>query len=108
MAATLDQQYALGTDSAFLRRVSMALLAYAYTVETEAGTVAGHVPRLAFANKVVLNPDLYAPSLARLIAAVDGTAQTNYASTNPATSANVTDAEIATDVSVGFNLLAGL
>jgi hypothetical protein len=108
MSATLTQQYGLGTDQAFIERVSMALLAYAYQVETEAPATTNHAARLAFANKVVLNPDQYAPNLAALIAAVDATAQTNYASTTPPSAANVTDAEIAADVIIGYNLLAGL
>jgi hypothetical protein len=108
MSATLTQQYGLGNDQAFIERVSMALLNYAYTVETEAPATTNHAARLTFANKVVLNPAQYAPNLAALIAAVDATAQTNYASTTPPSAANVTDAEIVADVAVGYNLLAGL
>lgn len=109
MAESLNQAAQLGTDQAFITRVTDSLLAYAYTVETELTSVTNHVARASFASKVVGSPDAYGAELARLIAAVDsGAAGAAYISTTPANSANVTDAQINTDVIVGFNLLAGL
>ena len=109
MAESLSQAAALGQDTAFITRVTDALLSYAYTVETEATTVTNHTARVAFASKVVNGPDGPGAELARLIAAVDTTGSgAAYVSTNPPSSINVTDSTIAADVVVGFNLLAGL
>lgn len=109
MPESLNQAAQLGTDQAFITRVTDALLAYAYVVENEGAGVTNHTARTAFASKVVGSPDNYGAELSRLIAAVDtGAAGAAYISTNPASSANVTDAQINSDVIVGFNLLAGL
>jgi hypothetical protein len=102
------QAYDLGLDQTFQQRIQDALLAYAYQVEIEAGTVTNHVARAAFASKVVQNPAQYAPELAGLIAAVDTASGALYISTTPPNSVNVTDAAIGADVIIGFNLLAGI
>ena len=107
MAATLFQQASLAIDSTFLLRVGMAMIGYAYTVETELSSVVSHAGRLALAQKVVQNPATFSAQFAVMIAAVDGAASTAYASTTPASQVNVTDASIITDVAVAWNLIAG-
>lgn len=107
MAASLTQQAGLAVDSAFLLRVGMAMVGYAYTVENELVSVVSHAGRLALAQKVVQNPATFSSQFAVMLAAVDGAASTAYASTNPASQANVTDATIIADVAIGWNLIAG-
>ena len=108
MAATLAQQYSLAYDTAFIQRVAMAVVAYAYTVDQELASVVSHAARLTLANKVVGGSAVYAPQFAALIATVDASVGTSYASTNPASQANVADASIASDVAIGWNLVAGV
>ena len=108
MAATLSQQYSLANDSAFIQRVSMSVVSYAYTVEQELASVTSHAARLVLASKVVQACAVYAPQFAALIASVDPSAGTAYASTVPPAQSNVTDALIAADVAVGWNVVAGV
>ena len=108
MAATLAQQYSLAYDTAFIQRVSIAIVAYAYTVESELSSVTSHAIRLTFANKVVQGSIIYAPQFAALIAAVDVSVGVAYASTIPASQANIADATIAADVAIGWNLVSGV
>lgn len=112
MAATLAQQYGLGVDQAFIRRVRAAILNFCLTVETELTSVTNHTARLALANKVVQAPDTYAPVFAALLPAGTQTTQvtigTAYVSTTPPSSDNVADADILTLVSLGWNIVAGV
>ena len=108
MAAPLIQQYGLASDTTFILRVNMAIVAYAYTVEQELSSVTNHVARLTLANKIVQAATTYAPVFAALIAAVDSGASTAYVSTNPPLQANVLDATIISDVAVGWNIVAGV
>lgn len=108
VAATLSQQYSLAYDTAFIARVTMAMVAYAYTVEQELGSVTNHAARLTLANKVVESPSVYAPMFAGLIASVDAAVGTAYVSTVPSAQANVLDSTIASDVSIAWNVVAGV
>jgi hypothetical protein len=108
MAATLMPQFSLGQDIAFIQRMQSAILAYALTIESEAGTVTNHAQRLALANRVVQSPQLYAQQFAVLAAVGSAQIGTDDTAVSPPNSANVTDADITGVVAAGWNLVPGV
>lgn len=109
MAATTDQQIALGDDSRFRQRVRALMLQVAGAVYAEAGATPNHAARALFASKVANDPGM-ADRLTTVIATrtnlAASTVTYDFATRSVATSA--TDAEISSQISTDWNLFAGV
>lgn len=67
MPNTAFTQLALSSDVGFRLRIKAALLAKAANVLGESTGISNHGGRVAYANKVIANPDLHAEQVARFL-----------------------------------------
>lgn len=101
-SATYLQQYALGQDSTFQQQVAVAMIITAANVMTENATIAGHVARAAFANRVIQDPTKWNPILAAYLAS-----QTNNAMTPVTVPSTVADSLVQTAMDNSWGNLSG-
>lgn len=91
---TASEQYDLSHDAIFLRRVQMIIQKSAIAVAAEDPATANHVQRLAYGNKVLMNPGGYAELMAQGV------------STNAAISSASSDSDIEFTVNSQWNAYA--
>lgn len=96
----LTDSYTIGTNPAFVQRVTVAMLNAAVAITSESTTTADHTNRETLARAALLSPSQYGPMFALAVAA-------NLALT-PATLPGTTDAQVATSVSAVWNGFAGV
>jgi|SRR5262245_28177767 len=110
MPATPYQQTSLAMDANFLKRLTPLLLAEAGVVAAEAGTVPSHTTRAALANRIINSPQQMAASLAPAICSMTNLAGSTvtFDFTIGATVTDATDAAIRSQISTGWNVLAGV
>ena len=92
---TFLSQYAVATDTDFIKRVTVAALAYAETVMTELNTVPGHTLRVQFALGMLRSPQVYGPLLALALV------------TNPAITLASTDGDLTAAVTADWDAMSG-
>lgn len=108
MAATTQQQIALGNDNSFRQRIRALMLQVAGTVYNESTGVTGHSLRAAFATKLANSPGM-ADSLASVIATRTNLAASNvsYDFALQAVVTDASDASIISQIATDWNMLAG-
>ena len=89
-------QWNLASDGEFKRRVQVAMLSAAISIQAEATATPNHTNRANYAKLVLNSPDSYMPLFALAICALD-----------PALTPASPDATIQTNVNAVWNALAG-
>lgn len=109
MAATTQQQIALGNDNNFRQRIRALLLKEAGVIYSEDAGTTAHAARALFASKVAQDPGI-ADRLAPVIAT-----RTNLAASTvtydfglQAVVSDATDAAISSQINTDWNLFAGV
>lgn len=87
MALTYANIGAVPSNTAFIARVTGALIIQSIAVNAEANSVANHVQRLQLLGRVIASPAVYATEFAPVIAAIDPIL--SLASVDAATDANI-------------------
>lgn len=86
--STFGQQYAFSTNAALRQQIAIAAVQQAQVVVAEVNTTQDHTNRLALAQKVMTNPDLWASRI--VIPVIEGNANIqNVAPNGPAVDADV-------------------
>lgn len=93
---TLEERYQLGSDPVWRARCQTAILQSSTDVMAEDPATVGHAERLAFANKVLLNPSLQSAAVSFGIAS------------QPGITAEATDSDIQFTCNAMFNAWAGV
>lgn len=102
-------QMALAHDAGFLNRIQFAMGKVALQVVNEAGTVAGHAARRAYASQVLGNPAAAAVSMSvGLVGAVNLTAAVTTINPDLTVTSDATDAAVESQVSTLWNAYAGV
>lgn len=91
---TAAEQYDLSHDTLFLRRVQMIIQKSAIAIAAEDPATANHAQRVAFGNKVLMNPSGYAELMAQGV------------TTNAAITISSTDSDIEFTVNSEWNAYA--
>jgi hypothetical protein len=91
---TAAEQYDLSHDTLFMRRVQMIAQKTAIAVAAEDPATASHAQRVAFGNKVLMNPSGYAELIAQGV------------TTNSAINASSTDSDIEFTINSQWNAYA--
>jgi hypothetical protein len=107
---TPRSQSALAADPNFLKRLSSLLLSEAIVIADEADTVPDHLKRRQLAQSIITQPSYMSQNLAPVIC--NGTnlvaANTTYNFEAGAIETSATDAEIRSQISTLWNVMAGV
>lgn len=96
----LIDEFLVASDSKFIGRVTAAIIAAAHAILNEGSGTPNHANRIAFASKVIDNPNVYGALIAKGVATDPQTA-TDMG--DPFNSDNITDADINNAVSAQWN-----